>query len=127
MKVRNGFVSNSSSSSFTMILSKADHDAIVATMPEDLRCMVPSFVGFVKLGDAELAVLQRNSGDAFEYEEESVIFDGLDQKAVPEDVAGKTGGIPDGEIIEAAWVAYDAYRAVVRKLKVKNICMSLDL
>jgi hypothetical protein len=37
MKVRTGFVSNSSSSSFAIVMSKNDYNAALSEMPEDIQ------------------------------------------------------------------------------------------
>lgn len=54
MKTRSGFVSNSSSSSFTTVLTKVDHEAILAEMDEKLADIMRKYVEEGKIGDLEV-------------------------------------------------------------------------
>lgn len=54
MKTRNGFVSNSSSSSFVCAVTKMDHEAILAEMEDNLAEVMRKYVEDGKIGDLEI-------------------------------------------------------------------------
>jgi hypothetical protein len=54
MKIRNGFVSNSSSSSFFCVLSKKDHDKIMSGLTEAQRKAIDKYVENGVIGEIEV-------------------------------------------------------------------------
>lgn len=68
MKIRTGFVSNSSSSSFLLITTKDKHDLALEKMDADPTeaenaAFVRKIVGFKKMGGTELAIVHVEYGD----------------------------------------------------------------
>ena len=57
MKVRSGFVSNSSSSSFVCIATRESHEKAMAKLNEKDRQLVEQCVSFKKFGNEELALV----------------------------------------------------------------------
>ena len=54
MKTRNGFVSNSSSSSFMCVVPKDQHDAILADMEDELADIIRKYAEEGKVGTQEV-------------------------------------------------------------------------
>ena len=65
MKVRHGFVSNSSSSSFTMILSIEDHNRILAQLDSKLHKYLDYVIGQTTIGNQQVIVFDQHEGEAF--------------------------------------------------------------
>lgn len=57
MKVRSGFVSNSSSSSFVCIATRESHEKAMAKLDPDDRLLVAQCVSFKKFGNEEIALV----------------------------------------------------------------------
>jgi CRISPR/Cas system CSM-associated protein Csm4 (group 5 of RAMP superfamily) len=56
LKIRNGFVSNSSSSSFVMVVHRATHNEAMRRLPENYRKIMEQAVEFKTAMGTELAV-----------------------------------------------------------------------
>ena len=81
MKIRNGFVSNSSSSSFFCVLSKKDHDKIMSELTKKQQKIINKYIENEKIGDMDVVgygyASDRNGGSLYsgdiyfnEYQEE---------------------------------------------------------
>jgi len=57
MKIRNGFVSNSSSSSFVIVSTKKSHDKVIAQLNQEDAIIIKNAVSFSKIGSEEVVVL----------------------------------------------------------------------
>jgi len=82
MKIRNGFVSNSSSSSFILIATKKNHElAIEATIPYDQYNLIPKIFNKIETrmfnGEKVVIVTGGEIDDSF-------VFGGLDSYSVME-------------------------------------------
>ncbi len=54
MKMRSGFVSNSSSSSFVCVLAKADHEKVIAQLSATSSDIIQKYVQEGQIGDLEV-------------------------------------------------------------------------
>ena len=146
MKMRHGFVSNSSSSSFTLITTEEEHQKIVDAMTEEHQKFVPHLVGYATLGKQKIVVFQDNSGEMFDYDGcgDRFLVDGVD--SVPQklpykkrklgeedyDEAGCPVSVVDADdeneiLSECYQDAKSAYSNLATKLKIKGLTISLDM
>lgn len=107
MKTRDGFISNSSSTSFTLITTVAEHKKILSHMDEKLVEAANKLVGRKKIGDTELIVMGVECGDIEDISIDS--WDGFDQ--LPTFTIGDGFGRRTGEI-SLSEVASKYYAAV---------------
>ena len=69
MKVRIGFVSNSSSSSFIAVISSAGYDALIGSLSVVERLIVDKHCKKLTLDGTDLYYYHKDSGECVEYDE----------------------------------------------------------
>ncbi len=123
MKLRNGFVSNSSSSSFLLITTLEGHDKILEKMRKEedgdkMAEIINSLVGRKKLGNTDLVVFGQGSGDDWEGHGPIQVFERFDNKP-----ASIWGLDVDSEL---RWSAEEIYPQIAEELKVPRLTQSFD-
>ncbi|KKN26711.1 hypothetical protein LCGC14_0871910 [marine sediment metagenome] len=139
MKIRNGFVSNSSSSSFILITDAGSHKKVLESMKthengEHLAKVMDSIVGRKELGlgsvhypEVEIVILQIGSGEMFEYDDDLIFrWKGLDH--VPVSQPGKYGqSIKATDDFNSINCATDLYEETIEKLNLPYITQTMDM
>jgi len=67
MKIRNGFVSNSSSSSFVLVSTKESYDKAIKKLNKEAAETIKNAVSFDKIGTQEVAVIAYHQCDGEYY------------------------------------------------------------
>jgi hypothetical protein len=100
MKIRQGFVSNSSSSNFVIVTDKENHQYTLRSLPEFVRAVVDSLEGKkVKFLGKDCFVFSVVEGDYSTFENVDVHYTG----EIPENFVNEEG---DLGAYKAAWQAY---------------------
>ena len=151
MKTRNGFVSNSSSSSFVLITDIDSHNKVLETMKgeqfeewtwnnkggtmldgEKLAQIVDQQVGRKKIGGTELVILAVGSGEMWESEKNIETWVGLDNSPrlpSPPCIADldKGIGVDDEEFCNLSGEAERAYRKTATGLGIPTLTQNLAM
>ncbi len=123
MKIRNGFVSNSSSSSFTMIVSEDDHKRIMEAMDADAREYVRFFIAHGQIGEQKVIAIQHNSGERFCDTENYFggFYVNMDSPDEPTKEERK-----QKYFFDYASGARDQYMSISKQLSIKRVEVDLD-
>jgi hypothetical protein len=89
MKIRNGFVSNSSSSSFICAVRKTTHDEAIAKMQERERTIIEKTVFFKKAFGLELAVRGQMNDCGGNYSYTGQLYNDDDEEIIIKDEDGE--------------------------------------
>jgi hypothetical protein len=100
MKLRSGFVSNSSSSSFIILVTKEAHEEAMAKLHPWERTVVDCFMSEGKIGNQEICYGGQFSNDGFDP------FEYLDIEEVPEELQEASNKFDTAERI--AWDKYES-------------------
>ena len=123
MKVRHGFVSNSSSSSYTIITTKAIHDEVMATLSQFEQEVIKRLgVETQKFLGQDVVSIGCTSGNysSFEYMDlPSKLFDEMNE-ALPEDKQWESKS-------DAMYEAWETYQKLVKKNKDQYVSVSVDM
>jgi hypothetical protein len=116
MKVRNGFVSNSSSSSFVVVIKKEVHDKVLPLLTDYQRMIIEQIAEKDKAFGMDVITI----GDMTDHGGESQLFYDLpyDDEKNEED---------DDNYREGPYEAYDAYRDLVDKNSTKDEVFSWSM
>lgn len=104
MKVRTGFVSNSSSTSYVLIMTKADYDAVLEKLPPLTRSLSDQLSKELTLSGTPIVVTQWMSGN-----EDSFEWLTIDQELVKSypSAEGEDSGDDSGETVWHCWKQFE--------------------
>ena len=96
MKIRNGFVSNSSSSSFVLVVKKDDYDKVYSDLSDDAKKVADACMEFKTIFGIDVAIFSdwcdNGGGGSFDYIE--VDIEG-DKYGAYDELQNKLGTIED--------------------------------
>lgn len=126
MKVRTGFVSNSSSSSFVCVTSKSDHEKIMADISAKQAELIKLVIEEGQIGDMEVVYtghMMTPGGDG------TYVGIGYNNDFdIPEGYSRYDDGNDDTEEFwEALWEAEHEYSKKKKELGVKDLSVEFDL
>lgn len=139
MKTRNGFVSNSSSSSFVLITNEENHNQVLDHIRkteggEILAKIADSIVGRKKIGETSIVVFASGGGEAWEGLDLGPIesFSNFDNKKLYIDIINEIQESSEDvenadDAHELIWEAQSIYTTVFRKYKLPCITQTLSL
>lgn len=113
MKIRRGFVSNSSSSSFVLIVAKEGHDEAINKMPSKQTDIVEKIANHQTIGSQELVLISTQTFDG-------EIYRGPWEPKDSVSMIGSLNNSPEEyeDYSEAMWV----YRELLEKNKADFTC-----
>jgi hypothetical protein len=128
MKIRNGFVSNSSSSSFVALVPKIDWQSMIATMSPIEQAAVESLSGDTTFCGIECVDYACNSGndDSLEYADWDKIRERAKELAAAKGITLPEEDLEDDSIRSLAYDASHKLKSEIRKLGKKAYTCTQD-